>query len=129
MLLGKFSKRGKKVWLANAILNVTILEMVHTRALWYNLFCRYIPKRFTVLLSFTLFFLAGMEASCLSVHALGLRCSLVKVLWYGSGKGALMDIALVLVCCFVFLVFFIKKQVKILPTSAWWLFGDLLRWW
>lgn len=96
---------GKKVWLANAILNVTILEMVPIRALWYNLFCCYIPKRFTVLLSFTLFFLAGMETSCSSVHALGLRCSLVKVLWYGSGKGALMDIALVLVCYFVFLVF------------------------
>ena len=75
--------------------------MVPTRALWYNLFCRYIPKRFTVFLSFTLFFLAGMETSCLSIHASGLQCSSVKVLWYGSGKGVLMEIALILVGFFI----------------------------
>lgn len=45
--------KQKQVWLANAILNMAILEMVPIQALWYNLFCCDIPKRFTVFLGFT----------------------------------------------------------------------------
>jgi len=60
-----------------------------------------------------------METSCLSVNASGLQCAVVKVLWYSSGKGALVEIALGLGFDFFFYIKNKKKYCQLLSGVIW----------